>query len=135
MALGSFELDIQRFVEKAKGNVDLVIRKISLDLFRRVILKTPVDTGRLRGSWTVSIGAIAPSTVQIDDKSGSATISRVTAATLGLKAGQIVYLTSSLEYARAIEFGHSKQAPGGMVRLSISEFPQVVQKAASELPK
>jgi hypothetical protein len=46
-----------------------------------------------------------------------------------------VYLTSSLEYARAIEFGHSKQAPSGMVRTTLQEFPQVVSKAAAEVSK
>lgn len=135
MALGSFELDISKWVSKAKGNVDLVIRKISLDLFKRVIMKTPVDTGRLRGSWSVSIGAIAPATIQLNDKSGSATISRVTAATLNLKAGDVITMVSNLPYSRRIEFGYSKQAPAGMVRISIAEFPQVVSKAASEVNK
>lgn len=134
MALGNFELDIARFVAKANGNCDLVFRKIALDLFTRVILKTPVDTGRLRGSWTVGIGAIAPGAISLD-KSGSATIARVTAATLGLKAGEVVYLTSNVAYAQAIEFGHSKQAPAGMVRVSIQEFPQVVRVAAAGVPK
>lgn len=134
MALGSFELDIARFVAKANGNINLIIRKIALDLFTRVILKTPVDTGRLRGSWTVTIGATPSGSIALDDKDGSATIARTAAATLNLKAGEIIFLTSSLEYARAIEFGHSKQAPGGMVRLSVSEFPLVVSKAISETP-
>jgi hypothetical protein len=134
MALGNFELDIARFVAKANGNVNLVIRKIALDIFSRVIQKTPVDTGRLRGSWTVSIGAIAAGNIALD-KSGSATIARATAATLNLKAGDVVYLTSNVIYARALEYGHSKQAPAGMIRTTLQEFPQVVAKAASEVPK
>lgn len=135
MALGNFELDIQRFVDKAKGNVDIVIRKIALDIFRRVILKTPVDTGRLRGSYQVAIGSIPSGMTETNDKTGTATIAKVTAATLGLKAGDVIFMVSNLEYARAIEFGHSKQAPGGMVRTTLQEFPQVVAKAANEVPK
>lgn len=135
MALGNFELDIQRFVAKAKGNIDLVVRKIALDLFRRVIMKSPVDTGRFKGNWQVAIGSIPAGVLAIDDKSGSATISKMTAAVLGLKAGQVIYLVNNLAYARKLEYGHSKQAPAGVVRTTLQEFPQVVSKAANEVPK
>lgn len=135
MALGNFELDIQKFVNKAKGNITLVIRKIALDLFRRVIMKSPVDTGRFKGNWQVAIGSIPAGVLAIDDKSGTATISKMTAAVLGLKAGQVIYLVNNLEYARPLEYGHSKQAPAGVVRTTLQEFPQVVSKAANEVPK
>lgn len=132
---GSFELDIQRFVDKAKGNIDLVIRKIALDMFKRVIMKSPVDTGRFRANFQVAIGSMPAGTLEIDDKTGAATISKVTAATLGLSAGQTIYLVNNLAYARRLEYGHSKQAPNGMVRITVQEFPGVVNKAASEVPK
>ncbi len=135
MALGSFELDIQRFVDKAKGNTTLVVRKIALDVFKRVIMKTPVDLGRAKGSWQCAIGSIPAGTVELNDKTGAATISKMTAVAMGLKAGEIIYLISNLEYIRPLEFGHSKQAPGGMVRTTLQEFPQVVAKAANEVPK
>lgn len=135
MSLGNFELDIQRFVDRAKGNVDLVLRKIALDLFKRVIMKSPVDTGRFKGNWQVAIGSIPAGVLAIDDKTGSATISKMTAAVLGLKAGQVIYLVNNLEYARPLEYGHSKQAPAGVVRTTLQEFPQVVAKAANEVPK
>ncbi len=135
MALGNFELDIQKFVDKAKGNIDLVIRKIALDLFRRVIMKSPVLSGRFKGNWQVAIGSIPAGVLAIDDKSGTATISKMTAAVLGLKAGQVIYLVNNLAYARKLEYGHSKQAPAGVVRTTLQEFPQVVAKAANEVPK
>jgi hypothetical protein len=127
-----FELDIQRYVDKANGRIDLVVRKISLDLFRRVVMKSPVDTGRFKGNWQVQIGAVPGGTLKLDDKDGTATIARVTAETLKLKAGEVIYLVNNLEYARALEYGHSKQAPSGMVRITVAEFPQVVNKAAGE---
>jgi hypothetical protein len=135
VALGNFELDIQKFVDKAKGNIDLVIRKIALDLFRRVIMKSPVLSGRFKGNWQVAIGSIPAGVLAIDDKSGTATISKMTAAVLGLKAGQVIYLVNNLAYARKLEYGHSKQAPAGVVRTTLQEFPQVVAKAANEVPK
>lgn len=135
MALGTFELDIKRFVERAKGNVDLVIRKVALDLFKRIIMKSPVDSGRFRGNWQVAIGSIPSGTLEVNDKAGTATVAKVTAVTLGLKAGDVITLVNNLSYARALEYGHSKQAPSGMVRLAVTEYGAVVRKAASEVPK
>lgn len=135
MAMGSFELDISRFVEKANGNIDLVLRKISLDIFRRVIMKSPVDTGRFKGNWQVAIGTMPAGVLEIDDKSGTATIAKVTAVTLGLEAGQVIYLVNNLIYARPLEYGHSKQAPGGMVRITVQEFQGVANRAAGEVNK
>jgi len=130
MALGQFELDIARFVEKAKGNVDLVVRRVSLDIFRRVVMKSPVDTGRFKGNWQCAIGSIPPGTLKVNDKSGSATLARITAETLRMQAGQTIYLVNNLEYARPLEYGWSKQAPAGMVRLTLREFRGAVATAA-----
>jgi hypothetical protein len=136
MSAGSiFVAQIAEFVAKAKGNADLVVRKIALDMFARVIMKSPVDTGRFKGNWQCAIASIPAGTIEIDDKSGTATIGRVTAAALGVKAGDVIYLVNNLEYARALEYGHSKQAPEGMVRLTIVEFQGIVSDAAASLPK
>lgn len=136
MSSGSlFTAQIGAFVEKAKGNIDLVVRKIALEMFSRVIQKSPVDTGRFKGNWQVAIGSIPAGTLQLDDKAGTATMAKVTAATLSLEAGQVIYLVNNLEYAQALEYGHSKQAPSGMVRLTISEFNAVVERAAQSVPK
>ena len=86
----------------------------------------------LRGAGRLAGGFLATGTLKLDDKAGTATIARVTAETLKLKAGEVIYLVNNLEYARALEYGHSKQAPKGMVRITVAEFPQVVRKAAQE---
>jgi hypothetical protein len=131
--IGHFALDIKRFVDKANGNIDLVVRKVSLDLFSRVIIKSPVDTGRFRGNWQVAIGSVPPGVLEVFDKTGQVAISKVTAETLNLKAGDVIYLINNLPYARPLEYGHSKQAPAGMVRTSAQEYGAVVSQAASEV--
>lgn len=126
-----FSLQLTKWTEKAKGNVDLVIRKIALDIFSRVIAKSPVDTGRFKSNWMCAVGSIpAGTTLAIDV---TAAVTSVEAATLGAKAGDIIYLVNNLPYARRLEYGHSKQAPAGMVRLTIAEFNAIVDKAASEV--
>nr|WP_286948259.1 hypothetical protein [Pseudomonas sp. UBA6718] len=43
----SFSLDLAKFVEKAKGNAELVVRKTSLDLISAVIKRSPVGNPEL----------------------------------------------------------------------------------------
>jgi hypothetical protein len=136
VASGSiFSAQIGAFVQKTKDNADTVVRKIAFEMFGRVIQKSPVDTGRFKSSWMVSVNSIPSGDPGIIDKSGAPSFAQVDAAVLEMKAGDTITMTSSLAYARQLEFGWSKQAPAGMVRLTIGEFQGVVDQAASELPK
>lgn len=108
-------------------------RKVALELFGRVILKTPVDTGRARANWQVTIGTTANGTVEIDDKSGGATMSAATAASAGFNAGDTIYLTNNLPYILKLEEGSSQQAPAGMVALTVQEFAAIVKQIGIEV--
>ncbi|WP_448043811.1 hypothetical protein [Bradyrhizobium liaoningense] len=135
-ANGVFAADIAKFVEKAKGNVDQAIRRAALDIFGRVVIKTPVDTGRLMGSWQVAIGSIPSGQVNHLDKTGTETIARINVGVANAKAGDVIYLVNNLVYARAIEYGHSRvKAPNGMVRITILEWNRSVERAAQSVPK
>ena len=133
--MGIFTAQLDAFAAKAKGNIDLVVRKVTLDMFRRVVIKSPVDTGRFKGNWQSAIGSIPLGTLTNLDKTGGGTLARVSQVALKSKAGDIIYLINNLPYARPLEYGWSKQAPGGMVRLTIQEYGAVVSQAASEVQK
>ena len=140
-----FALDISRFAERAKDKMNLVVRKVAIDLFSRVILRTPVGNpslwknkppkgyvgGRLRANWQCAIGNVPSGTLQLNDKTGQATINRMQAVALGLKAGETITLVNNLPYARPVEFGWSKQAPAGMVGITVQEFNDAFNKALS----
>lgn len=141
--MGEFELDLKRFAEKAGDKIDLVFRKVGIDMLTRVILRSPVADparwkrprkgyvgGRFRANWQVAIGNPPRGTVEFHDKSGRIAIAKGTATALGVKAGQTLWLCNNVPYARRLEFGHSKQAPAGMVRITVKEFKQMVEKAA-----
>jgi hypothetical protein len=130
-----FTAQIAAFVEKANGNVDLVVRKVALDMFSRVVIKTAVDEGRARGSWQCAIGSIPSGQVNYLDKTGAETIARINAAVAPAKGGDVIYLVSNLSYIWPLEMGHSKQAPNGMVRLTVLEWNQAVDRAAQAVPK
>lgn len=136
MANETFGLDIARFVEKAKAAPEQVVRKVGLDLASRVVLRSPVDTGRFRANWNVAFGRVDTLTTPSTDKTGGKTIERVRVQLNGWQPGQDIYLTNSLPYAIPLEYGHSKkQAPLGMVRITVTEFQTFVNAAVAELPK
>ncbi len=132
---GNFALDIAKWAEKAKGRMDLVVRKISLDLFSRIILRSPVDKGRFRGNWQVAINEIPAGVLELDDKSGAATVSKATAEVLNVKAGDVIWLVNNLPYGPRLENGWSGQAPSGMVAITVTEYGAVVAQAVDDAIK
>ena len=141
----TFALDIRKFAEKAAANTDDVIAGTCLDLSRRVILRTPVDSGQARWNWQASIGSPASTKLTGSDKSGSKSISNASSIA-GSAPGNIFFLTNNMPYINKLEFGgypspspsgktssgYSTQAPNGMVRVTIREFNQIVDKQAGE---
>ena len=122
-----------QWATKTERKMDLAVRKIALELFSRVILKSPVDTGRFRANWQVSIGSVPDGTLELTDASGTATISKATARTAGVKAGDVIFLVNNLPYAQRLEDGYSGQAPAGMVGLTVQEFQQIARQIGFEL--
>lgn len=127
----TFALDLSKQIEAAKDQAELVAKKITIELFSRVIEKSPVDTGRFRANWNCSIGSPNLSTSESTDKSarGEPSVSKMTGQVLNFDmSDQSVFLTNNLPYAGVLEYGRdngksgSIQAPNGMVRISIIEM-------------
>lgn len=128
----SFTLDITAFVKDATENIDVVIRKTLFDLFKKIILRTPVDTGCLILNWLAAIGdQPAGFDSELTGTGGDATVSEISSIIDGVHAGDTVYLVNNTPYAIYIENGHSTvKAPQGMVAVSVQEFPNIVAVAA-----
>lgn len=132
MSNAQFKADLSAFVKRANGNADLVVRKVALDLLSSIVMKSPVDTGRFRGNWFVQED-VSPVQSSVTDKSGETTILAGATAVGQFSAGGKVYILNHLPYSIELEHGHSKQAPAGMVKITVAEFEQYVRGAAAEL--
>lgn len=84
---------------------------IALALDDKITAGTPVDTGRARANWFVSEGAPRTDTTE----------STTPEQRPQLTGRAPIYVTNSLPYIVPLEFGHSKQAPHGMVRKALAE--------------
>ncbi|KGU87202.1 hypothetical protein [Pseudomonas mediterranea] len=51
----SFSLDLKEFVEKAKGNAEQVVKKVSIDLLAAVVDRSPVGNPELWASNAVAV--------------------------------------------------------------------------------
>ena len=131
--MAGFADQVRAFERKTSAKMDLAVRKIALEMFRKIILKSPVDTGRFRGNWQIAIGSVPNGTLELDDKTGAATIARGAATALGINAGETIFFANNLPYARRLEEGYSQQAPDGMVALTIQEFQSIVSAIGIEL--
>lgn len=85
--------------------------------------------GRFRGNWQFSIGTPTEGTLDQVDPAGGVTLAKLRLQVQALTAGETAYIVNNLPYAVPLEYGHSKQAPGGMVRVTLARFQQIVDEA------
>lgn len=128
--MGKFSLDMEEFAKRAKAGADNVVRKVMIDVTSSIIQKSPVDTGRFRANWILGVNYMPSGTNISMDKSGASTIGRIAAEIPAKAAGPTYILANNLPYAQRLEDGYSKQAPVGMVGLTVVEFQSFVDKAA-----
>ena len=131
--MAGFANQMKAWERKTERKMDLAVRKIALEMFRKIILKSPVDTGRFRGNWQLAIGSVPEGTLELDDKTGTATIAKGAATVMGINAGDTIYFANNLPYARRLEEGYSQQAPAGMVALTVQQFQSIVSAIGIEL--
>lgn len=104
--LVSFAIDIKAFsgtlgaverksIKRWKRN----LRVIGWQLHSLTVDRTPIDTGQAKRSW-----GMAPNTDDLDSKM------------------EVSVRSHTAEYIVALEYGHSRQAPAGMLRVSMRDI-------------
>lgn len=129
----SFTLDVKAFCEKAKKNPETVMRSVTLKLFSAIIKASPVDTGRFRGNWQTT--GVTPATGLIAgvDPTGNKAVNSAATFITNAPGWDTFTLTNNLPYAERLEYGWSKQAPVGMVRVNIARFQQLINEEAAKV--
>lgn len=142
-----FAVDISDFIASSKAKADLVARKVMFELGKSVIEMSPVGNpslwktkyppkgyvgGRFRGNWQFATGAPPTGELATIDPTGAQTIGALGAAVADVRMGDTGYVANNLPYAFSLEFGHSTQAPAGMVRVTLERFDAFVAFAAQE---
>jgi hypothetical protein len=92
----------------------------TMELHRRIALRTPVRTGRARNSWHVVKPNQTDSYPYADNQGTQfdGTLQNTTTGPWDTVVG------SNVNYMLFLEAGHSRQAPNGMVAVSLAELQQ-----------
>ena len=133
-----FNAFLKEFVKKTDIDAGIVLKKFAYDLTAKIIQKTPVATGRARAGWFTALmklgGAPIQTTGTVEEKKGMGE----GRATMNLEGDEkYIEIVNGVPYAIYLEYGHSKKAPYGMVRISMrelsgKELPQEMAKKLRE---
>jgi hypothetical protein len=126
-----FALDLSKFRDKVKDNTGTVVRKVVYSMAQKIVMRSPVDTGRFRGNWFASLNMPNIMTTPATDRGGSDTLRKANSVISAYEAEkeQDIWITNSLPYAIRLENGWSGQAPHGMVKVTVVEFQDMVNSA------
>lgn len=111
-----FKADLRKAAEQIDADVAQLTRRVGLGVYKRLIEKTPVDTGRARASWTIAYDA-PDLTVQPEGQYPEPPTPNLPLTT----TPHPIWISNALDYIEALNNGHSQQSPAGFVELSILE--------------
>lgn len=126
----SFQTDLAKLIQRAGDRADDVVRASVLRMGKSVVMMSPVDSGRFKGNWVYGAEKVNTDTSNAPDKSGNSSVTRLVTGVAAWKAGETMYLTNALPYAKRLEYGWSNQSPGGMVRLTVQSWKDWVSDEA-----
>ena len=120
MRAGSFSIQLREATREAAADVVARQNAIIFELGRSFVMDSPVDTGMFRGNWRYSYNS-NHMIIDEPDKSGQKSIAALTAFLKGFNGGEM-WILNGIKYGTALEYGHSKKAPQGMVRRNIARI-------------
>jgi hypothetical protein len=113
-----FAANMRKHGKNVEKNAQAIVRKCALAVDASVVISTPVDKGRARANWQVSLGSPAGGTIDAFDLSGKATIAEGANVISSHTKGEI-YITNNLPYIGRLNDGWSAQAPAGFVTRAV----------------
>lgn len=119
----SVKIDLDKLGQEALSDV----RTIMFETFSDIILRSPVDTGLFRSAHDLTLDF--PSAFKPDEVGGP----RFSEAegelqTIRQLKSMKIFITNNLEYAQALEHGHSKQAPNGVYVLAAMRAQEIINR-------
>lgn len=120
--LQQFNSALSAAAEKIKKEDFLkFVRSVCLETFKRIVQRTPVDTGRARGNWQVEINAPAAGTLEREQ--WDLVFERGEAKLADIPPFSVIHITNNCVYIYFLEYvRRSKQHPEGMVEITLQEM-------------
>lgn len=125
----TFRAQIDEWVAQTQARMLAVFRTAAQYVIEEVRDRSPVDTGYLRNSLTVSLDGPLPMRGASGDGYAAAPFAAVIA---GADLGGTIYASFVANYAGHVEYGAQGRQGVGMVRLSVQNWQVHVDRATAE---
>lgn len=131
----NFAASVDDWVKETETRMLAVFRESTKRVASIANNNIPVDTGFARASQQASTEAMPPI---VDGKKGQegkvypASFGQVSGVISNAQLGQTIYIGWTASYVLPLEYGHSKQAPAGFVRLAAAQWPRIVAEVTVE---
>ena len=145
--MSDFAKAVSAWARKTGESTDDIIVATVTDLSRRIIQRTPVGNpdlwltnyppegytgGQAKGNWVATIGRPSGDVFEGITAKNSSKPMKWAMSSIQKAPGSVYYLVNNLPYIKALEYGHSTQAPAGMVRVTVTEFNKSIAKAINK---
>lgn len=131
---GEFASALNRMAGAIESDVSDFVRSAVFRALYRIIDRTPIDTGRARAAWNCGFSAGSDVPAAGEYRGDALSLANEAVENIGgitggaaKLSGDTIYIYNNVEYIEALEAGHSRQAPAGMVALSMAEFAAHLQ--------
>jgi hypothetical protein len=131
-ATRDFEIEIHREWLAMLDKMRELVIYIATEGLAGVQEKSPVDIGTFRANWLISIGSPSDRTTMSLSEFGAMN-AQALASYAGKDGWPVIYLQNSLPYALRLENGWSKQAPGGVLALTVNELEAIANSLGSRI--
>ena len=130
MSLDGFSRRIKIRAENVPAQVNTIVRRAVLAIDQAIVLATPVDTGRARSNWLVTLGVGASGTIDPyapgsrlgvgEANNAAGALAQARTAVASRVPEQTVFITNNVDYISKLNAGSSPQAPPLFVQAGLA---------------
>ena len=138
--MAKWTMDLNKYAKKKKVEIKKVRKNYAFALYSSIVKKTPVDTGRARGNWNITVGHddTLPKENTVPQFKSVEEVPKV-------EGDETIYISNNLPYITKLEYGgypnppkkgsgktingYSKQAPQGMVGVTLANNENIFESA------
>ena len=133
-------MDLNKYCKDKEVELKDVRKTYAFALYTSIVKKTPVDTGRARGNWNITVGH-DDTTASTRTKPQFKNVDEVPK----VEGDETIYISNNLPYITKLEYGgypknpkggsgktvngYSKQAPEGMVGVTLANNENIFNSA------
>ena len=138
--MAKWTMDLNKYCKDKEVELKDVRKTYAFALYSSIVKKTPVDTGRARGNWNITVGH-DDTTASTRTKPQFKNVDEVPK----VEGDETIYISNNLPYITKLEYGgypnppkggkgktingYSKQAPEGMVGVTLANNKNIFDSA------